>query len=248
MRALIVVALSLLFAPLAHASTAPLFNEAQKTEIESIIKDYLLKNPSVLTDSLQQAQLEMQKKAMEEQKAAIIANKDKLHDTKSNTVAGNPKGDVTLVEFFDYRCGYCRSSHPVIQQLLEDDKNLRIIYKEFPILGPVSLQAARYALAARNQGKYLEMREKLYDPDTPLELSALPEMAKAIGLDLDKVKADIESREIATEINDNLQLAQTLNIHGTPAFILGDRLFPGALGLDELKQVIQQYRESRSDK
>lgn len=232
----------LLLAPVAHAQEKEVFSAEQKAAIEAIIKDVVAKNPTMVTDALNAAQIETQQKMMAEQKEKLKANKSRIEDANSGTVGGNPKGDVTIVEFFDYKCGYCRSVHPTMKQLLEDDKNVRVIYKEFPILGQVSTQAARYALAARNQGKYIEMRDALFDPDTQLELSALPEMAKSLGLDMDRVAKDIASKEIAAEIRDNIELAQELGIHGTPAFIIGDRLLPGAGGLNDMKQLVAEAR------
>jgi protein-disulfide isomerase len=247
MRLISAVIALLLLTPTAQAEEKEVFSPEQKAAIEAIIKEVVAKNPTMITNALEAAQIEMQEKMMAEQKEKLRANKARIEDASSGTVGGNPKGDVTIVEFFDYKCGYCRTVHPTMKQLIEDDKNVRIIYKEFPILGQISTQAARYALAARNQGKYVEMRDALFDPDTQLDLNALPEIAKSLGLDMDRVSKDIASKEIAAEIRDNIELAQELNIRGTPAFIIGDRLLPGAGGLNDMKQLVAEARGKPAD-
>jgi protein-disulfide isomerase len=223
------------------ASTPALFNPEQRGEIETIIKEYLSKNPQVVVDALEAMQAQMQAKQEAETIAAIKANRDEIMNPTIPPL-GNPDGDVTIVEFFDYKCGYCRSTHPVTQRLLEEDKNIRIIHKQFPILGHVSMQAARYALSARNQGKYEAMHNKLMDGNTQLELENLPQLAQEAGLDMDKLSKDLMSQDIINEIRLNLELAQKLSIRGTPAFIIGDKLYPGSMNLDGFKQAVAEAR------
>lgn len=238
----LLMALSLALPATAEEAAKPAsFSAEQRTEIEGIIKDYINKNPQVVVDALQAMQVQME---AEQQAQVVQAIKDNREELMKATVpvAGNPNGDVTVVEFFDYKCGYCRSTHPVVMKLLEGDKNVRLIRKEFPILGMLSMQASRYALAARNQGKYLEMHNKLFHADTQLEMETLPEIAREIGLDMDKVAKDMMSQDIMSELRANLELAQKLSIRGTPAFIIGDKLYPGSMNLEGFQQAVAEAR------
>jgi protein-disulfide isomerase len=158
-------------------------------------------------------------------------------------VAGNPKGDVTVVEFFDYRCGYCKRVTPVLKELMAGDPNLRVVFKELPILSPESNLAAKAALAAEAQGKYLPFHEALMASDSSLSMPDILQLATALKLDTAKLQADMNKPEIQAAIQKNHALAQAVGITGTPAFIIGPELVPGAIELPALKELIAKARK-----
>jgi protein-disulfide isomerase len=157
-------------------------------------------------------------------------------------VGGNPSGDITLVEFFDYNCPYCRRVAPTVTDLIEDDPNLRLVYKEFPILGPGSQFAARAALASRAQGKYSEFHETLMNAGRQVNEDSVIEIAREVGLDVDRLAQDMEDPAIEAAIARNLALANTLGITGTPSFVIGDEIVPGAVDRATLEGLITQAR------
>ncbi len=165
-----------------------------------------------------------------------------LLEHPDSPVGGNPEGDVTLVEFFDYNCPYCRQMAPVMAQAEADDPRLRIVYKEFPILGPGSVVAAKAALAANKQGKYVAFHRALYQIRGPVEESKVLDAAATIGLDVDRLKADMQDPTIAGVVDRNLKLAQALRITGTPGFVAGDQILVGATDLKTLQAVLQAVR------
>jgi protein-disulfide isomerase len=222
----------------AGAADPPLSREA----VEQIVRDYLTRHPEVVGNALRA--LEQQREAAERQRRAEALRtyqRDLTHDPAS-PVGGNPDGDVTVVEFFDYRCGYCKSVSPVIQQLLRDDSKVRIAYKELPILGPDSVLASRAALAARTQGKYAALHNALMAAKEPLTRPAILDMAKRAGLDPGRLDTDMEAPEILAQIRRNHELAEKIGVTGTPAFVIGTELAPGALDLPALKRLVEQAR------
>jgi protein-disulfide isomerase len=186
----------------------------------------------------------MEKVQAERMAAALKDNSAQVFRNPAAPVAGNPKGDVTIVEFMDYNCGYCKRSLPDVMKLVESDKNLRVVIKEFPILGPTSITASRAALAAGKQGKYKELHVALMSHKGALSDEAIFELAKSAGLDVDKLKADMEDKTIAARIEQNHQLASMLGIDGTPAFVIDQQLIPGALGYEALAAAIGDVRAS----
>ena len=216
----------------------------QRKAFEGVIRDYLLKNPAIIREAMQALQ---QREEEEKQAKATRALKEysgELYHDASSPVGGNPKGDVTIVEFFDYNCGYCKRVAPTISALLKQDPNVRIVYKEFAILGPQSLIAARAALAAQRQGKYHEFHNALMSA-AKLDAGSIAALSKRLGLDQDKWLEDMEDPGIARMIRRNSQLANVLGINGTPAFIIGERLIPGAVDLDALTEIVKSERAKR---
>ena len=183
-----------------------------------------------------------QKKQQETQAAQAKARlKEQLQELTQNPGSpfiGKPDGDVTVVEFFDYSCGYCRKAFPALIELQKTDPNVRIVFKEFPILGPSSLFAARAALAAHIQGKYFAFHKKLMEGEVEISETGIMDAASKLGLDTNKLREDIESLAITKEIQNNNQLAKEIGITGTPAFIVGDELVPGVISADGLRQLI----------
>ncbi len=173
----------------------------------------------------------------------IIARRDELLNDPASPVGGNPDGDVTLVEFFDYQCPYCKKVLPSIQALLAEDRNLRYVFKEFPILGKASVFAARAALAAHRQGKYLEFHMAVMPAKGKLTEARVMRLAKTAGLDTDRLRRDMADGTIDDSIRRNLELASALNVNGTPAFVIGDTVVPGAVDIDTLRSLIARERQ-----
>ena len=245
-RAVAVVFAMLLLPATALAEDS--FNDKQRTEIGKVVRQYLLDNPELLLEVSKE--LEIRQKAEEDKKreGALAANADAVFKSPHDLVAGNPKGDVTMVEFFDYNCGWCKKGLPEVMSLIENDKNLRLVMKEFPIFGGDSDYAAQAALASNAQGKYWEFHVALLSHEGKLTRETIDEIATAQGLDLDKLKSDMQSPKIAEIIAANQKLAQDLNISGTPAFIIDRTVVPGYLPVDGLMAAINEVRASGSCK
>ena len=215
------------------------FTPDQKKEIEGIIKDFLANHPDLLMQAIQDADDKLKKDAKDKAVKALDDHRQQVFDDPQSPTAGNPKGDVTLVEFFDYRCPYCKQVEPSLEKLLQDDKMLRFVYKEFPVLGPDSELAAHAALAAKLQGKYDAFhREMMAAPGHPDE-AVIFKVAASVGLDVDRLKQDMKSPDVEKQLKANLDLGGTLDIDGTPAFIVGSTIVPGAISLEELKKLIR---------
>ena len=220
------------------------FNDKQRAEIGQIVRQYLLDNPELLLEVSKE--LETRQKAEEDSKreGALAANADAVFKSPNDLVAGNPQGDVTMVEFFDYNCSWCKKGLPEVLSLIEKDKGLRLVMKEFPIFGGDSDYAAQAALASRAQGKYWEFHVAMLSHEGKLTAENVDEIAKAQGLDVDKLKADMQSPAIAQTIAANQKLAQDLNITGTPAFVIDKTVVPGYLPVDGLMAAINEVRAS----
>jgi len=220
-------------------------DDGQKKEIEAIVRDYLLANPEVLEEAFkvlqerkEQAQAEQQAKAIEESASLIF-------DSKHQMVLGNPQGAITMVEFFDYNCGYCRRAVSDMTALLDSNPDLRIVLKEFPILSSGSVEAARIAVALKDldPAKYLEFHQQLFArPGTADGAKALS-VAGDLGLDVEKLKAAAGESAVTENITEVHQLAQLLGITGTPSYVIGKEIVPGALGYDALQEKVDAMRK-----
>jgi len=215
------------------------FSPAQKSAIEKIVKDYLINNPGIMLQVQQALQARSEKQEAQRLKVAIKKNAKELFHRANAAVAGNPKGDVTLVEFFDYNCGFCKRALGNIAHLVATDKKLRVVFKEFPILSRGSEEASRIALAARQQGKYWQIHKALLSAHGHANGKSALKIAARLGLDLDKLKKDMTSPAVVKEISDNHKLAQAMGINGTPHFVIGDKVIPGAP--QDLLQEIRSY-------
>jgi protein-disulfide isomerase len=227
------------------AAGAAGFSPEQRQEIEGIIKNYLSKNPELLLDALQAAEDKVKSQSQEKAAAALVARRQEVVNDPNTPVGGNPQGDVSLVEFFDYRCPYCKQVEPSLEALVTQDRQLRFVYKEFPVLGPASKTAARAALAARQQGKYAALHRALMALKGEFDDAAVYKTASEVGLDLDRLKHDMAAPEIDRDLKANIDLADALDIRGTPGFVIGDEIVPGAVSLDTLKQLIDAARHDR---
>ena len=200
-----------------------------------IVRQYILDHPELLPEAMERLQ--------DKQTAqAIAANRDQIEAPFAGAVAGNPKGDVTLVEYFDYACGYCRQSVADVDRLIAADPKLRVVYKELPVLdGAISDRAAQVSLVAAKAGKFVAFHHALYQVPAPLDDAKTDAVAAKLGLDL----AGISSADIVGEINANLATGRSLRMSGTPTFVVGDQLLAGAVGYDALKGAIDKARKAK---
>jgi len=210
---------------------------------EQIVREYLMAHPEVLVESLSTYQEKLEAQQAEAQRQALATRQNEMFKNPASPVAGNPQGDVTLVEFFDYQCGYCKAVHADVWRLLESDGKVRLVLKEFPILGPASLTASRAALAARKQDKYDALHSALMENRGQLDDDQIMRIAGSVGLDMERLKKDMQAPDIQDALQRNLQLAADLNIRGTPAFVIGDQIVAGAVGLERLKEMVAAGRE-----
>jgi len=216
---------------------------AQRQAIEAIIHDYLMQNPDVLIEALRAAEDKANLDADVKAAQVLRDRRREVFDDPATPVGGNPQGDVTIVEFFDYRCPYCKQVQPSLQTLLDQDRKLRFIYKEMPVLGAPSVVAAHAALAARLQGKYEAFHTAMMATKGQITNDVVYQVAASVGLDVDRLKRDMAAPEIDQAVKANLALATALDIHGTPGFIIGDHIVPGAIDLDALKNLIAEVRK-----
>jgi protein-disulfide isomerase len=215
----------------------------QRQAIEGIIHDYLIHNPDVLIEALRGAEERLNRDADASAAKVLSDRRSEIFDDPATPVGGNPRGDVTIVEFFDYRCPYCKQVLPSLQALLKEDHKLRFLYKEMPVLGPQSVTAAHAALAAQRQGKYEAFHTAMMATKGQITEDTVYKVAGSVGLDVDRLKQDMSTPEIGQALKANLALASSLNIHGTPGFIIGDHIVPGAIDLDSLKSMVADARK-----
>jgi protein-disulfide isomerase len=218
------------------------FDPGQTEAIEKIVHDYLLEHPEVIRDAIQALQAKEEAAKADQQASALAQHKDRLLNDPGSPVAGNAMGDVTIVEFFDYKCPYCKRVTPALTELLAADKGVRLVFKEFPILGESSLLAARAALAAKQQDRYLEFHNALMAQRGDFDMAAIEGIAKATGVDFAKLSADMKAPEVDQQLRDTHELAIALGIRSTPTFIVGDEIVPGAISIDDMKALIADFR------
>ena len=218
---------------------------AQKTEIENIVRELLMKKEPEIVVKAAQAVREQAETASEAKAAEALKNHvDKITKDPTSPVAGNPKGDVTIVEFFDYSCGYCKMAQPTVAKLLGQDKNVKFVYKELPILGEGSVIASKAALASVGQGKYQAFHDALMTNKGQFTEESVLEIAKTVGLNTEKLKKDMADPKVDAILKANHDLAQMLGFQGTPTFVIGDKLLPGAMPYEKLTATIAEVREA----
>jgi protein-disulfide isomerase len=225
------------------ASAQSAFTPAQQQELQKIIRDYIQQHPEAVIDALKAEKQKEDAATAANQRQAIGQHSAALLSDPDSATGGNPKGDVTLVEFFDYRCPYCKQMEPTVQALLKEDGKLRIVYKEFPILGPVSVYATRVAIASRKQGKYEEFRSRMITLKGNIDQDAVMQVAASSGLDMAKLKTDMASPDIDKIIKNNYALAEALGVDGTPGLIVGNEMNVGATDIDGLRKMIADARK-----
>lgn len=227
----------------AHAASAA-DKPLTKADVEKIVREYLVAHPEVILEAIQALESKEQAAADQAAKSALVANRKALENNPASPVGGNPKGDVTLVEFFDYNCGYCKQTHPERSAAVKGDGKVRIVYKELPVLAPSSMEAARAALAAARQGKYEAFHTALMSHEGRLDSDVIRSTAKEVGLDVKKLEMDIGDAAIQAEIDANLELAQKLGIRGTPGFVIGDMVIPGAISTEQFVAIFAAVRKA----
>lgn len=207
------------------------------------LREQIVANPDIIRDAFAELQRREGEAAAEARKSLIAENADEIFRSPRDFVAGNPDGDVTVVEFFDYNCPYCKRAVDDMNRLLESDPKLRFVLKEFPILGPASVAVSRLAIASQKQGKYLEYHRALYALDGKIDAARALEVAADIGLDVERLEADAADKEVEETIKGVHSLAAWLGINGTPGYVVADEIVAGALGHAVLAEKIAAARE-----
>ncbi len=221
---------------------SPTAKAPDKSAIEKIVRDYLIANPEVIEEAIRALQAKREAAEKNRAQAALSELGNALREHPMTPVSGNAKGDVTIVEFFDYQCGYCKRSLGTMVELLRTDKNVRVVWKELPVLGPESRFAARAAMAAEKQDKYYELHVGMMGARGRLPESKVMSIAADVGLNVDRLREDMKDPKIEAYLDETMQLANSLGIRGTPAFVIGDRLFPGTLDESRIKRLIAETR------
>lgn len=239
LRAALAVCLLALAGGLAWAAG---FTPGQKDEIGALVHEYLIGHPEVIEEALNELKRRQEAAEAQAQTAAIVKHADAIFRSPSDLVAGNPKGKVAMVEFFDYNCAYCKRAFGDVMKMIKTDGDLKLVMKEFPILGPGSVFASRAALASRRQDKYWPFHLAMLGHQGKIDEAATLDIAKSVGLDADRLRKDMEMPEINDVIAANMKLAEELNIQGTPAFIIDRTLIPGAIGYDGLTAAVRDVR------
>ncbi len=219
--------------------------DPETARIELIIRNYLLANPELLVEVMQKLEQRQQAKKKTDLVGAIKSNRKALFASTTDFIV-NPLGRIPVVEFFDYQCGYCKKFLPSVNRLLETDKTVRFVFKEFPILGPVSVTASRAALAAKMQGKYLAFHNAVLGLRRRLSETLIFQIAGDVGLDVARLKADMGKPEITAIIDGNRKLAAAMGIRGTPSIVIGEQMAPGAISYEQLTAMVDQARKNCS--
>lgn len=213
--------------------------------VEAIVHDYLVKNPEVLEEAMAALQTRREAQQQAQARTAVEKNRAAILNAPQNEVIGNPKGDVTLVEFFDYNCGYCKHTLGDVLKLSADDPNLRIVLKDFPVLGPGSVEAASVAVAVKQQlqgDRFMRFHRELLATRGPVAKDRALEVAKLSGVDMIRLATDMDEAKVQPQLRTTLALGDQLGISGTPSFVIGDELVVGAVGYDALKGRIESMR------
>jgi protein-disulfide isomerase len=240
------LAMSVVLTLSADPGHAQSFSDAQRDGIEKIIRSYLIRHPEVLQEAI--AELEKKQAADEAAKheAAVKDNAETIFNSSRQVVSGNPKGDVTFVEFFDYNCGYCKRAMSDMFDLMKNDGKLKVVLKEFPVLGPGSIEAAKVAVAVRMQDKggkkYMEFHQKLLGGRGQADKARAMAVAKEVGLDMARLEKDLASDEVKATIDESMKLAEKLGLNGTPSYVIGKEVVVGAVGLEALKAKVNTAR------
>jgi protein-disulfide isomerase len=231
--------------PAAPAAAGP-FSAEQKAAIEKIVKEYFLNNPEAFLEIQTALESKMEKIQADKFKAVLQESSKEIYRRAESPVAGNPNGDITVVEFFDYNCGYCKRAFSDMAKLVEKDSKVRLVLKELPILSKGSEEGARVALAAKLQGKYWEAHRALLALRGEINEQTALKAVEKIGLDMAKLKKDLDAPEVKAEIAMVRGLAQRLGVQGTPHFLVGDRAIPGAPQnlLEQVSGHIAELRKS----
>ncbi len=224
---------------------APLSGAAQgltEDQVRALVLDTIRANPEIVVEALQILELEQQEAQAAAARSALQEQRDLLENDPNAPVIGNPDGDVTIVEFFDYNCPYCRNAKLELDGLLSADANVRIVMREWPVLGEGSVFAARAALASRAQGKYEEFHNALMTMQGRAEEQSVMRVAASVGLDTDQLRRDMDAPEISDHLQVSSGLGRALGFTGTPSFVIGDNLAPGMIRADQMARLVEAAR------
>jgi len=213
-----------------------------KAVLGKAIRDYLMANPEVLVEAMQELERKQDSQRDTVAQKAIQENRSALMSDPESPIVGNPNGDVTIVEFSDYQCPYCKRAHTAVKSVLAADSQVKIVFKDLPILGEPSRIAAFAALAARAQNKHLAFHDALMESNGKLDRARIMEIAGSVGLDVAKLQKDMDDPRLKEIIERNMALASALGVRGTPAFVIGNQFVPGAVDADTLKRMISDVR------
>ncbi|AKO99546.1 Disulfide bond formation protein D precursor [Marinovum algicola] len=233
------IALTLL-APLAAGA-----EEMDEDRIKALVYEAIRENPGIVMEAVRLLEEQQQRDQSAAAAAALSGIRDELEQDPNAPVLGNPDGDVTVVEFFDYNCPYCRRAMPQVDALIEQDKNVRLVYREWPILGDGSVFAARAALAAREQGKYEEFHEAMMGMNGRAEEASVLRIAGEVGLDIEQLRRDMQAPEVSEHIETSMELTRALGFTGTPSFVIGDTLVGGLVEAEVLAEHVQTARDAQ---
>src|SRR5579883_2870644 len=224
------------------SASAQSFNDTQKSDIEGIVRNYLISHPEVLEEAMNELSKRQSAADQAKHEAMITQNADTIFNSPRGVTLGNKDGDVTFVEFFDYNCGYCKRAMADMLDLMKADPKLKVVLKEFPVLGPGSVEAAKVAVAVRMQDasgkKYLDFHQKLLGGRGPADKARALAAAKDAGLDVARIEKDMASPEVRSTIEENFKLAEAMGMNGTPSYVIGKQVVIGAIGLEGLKEKI----------
>jgi protein-disulfide isomerase len=246
LRLLASALIALAFVGATGPASAESFSDAQRTDIEAIIKNYLVSHPEVLEEAMTELSKRQAAAETEKHEASIAQNSDAIFNSPRQVVLGNKDGDVTFVEFFDYNCGYCKRAMADMLELMKADPKLKVVLKEFPVLSQGSVEAAQVAVAVRMQDpagkKYLDFHQKLLGGRGAADKARALAAAKEAGLDMAKLEKDLGSPEVKATLEENLKLADSLGMNGTPSYVIGKQVVIGAVGVDALREKISTAR------
>jgi protein-disulfide isomerase len=232
--------------PLAVQAQAPGIDAGQRQAIEQIVKEYLVKNPEVIQEAIAELERRQEEGQKTAQASALKDSREALLNSPHGSTIGNPAGDITLVEFFDYNCGYCKRALTDLKTLVKADPKLKVVLKDFPVLGPESVEASRVALAAKQQlkgDKLFDFHTRLMETKGRANGERAMAVAKEMGLDMAKLQKDLDGEEVRAAIQENVGLGDKLGLTGTPAFVIGDEIIPGAVGLEPMRKALASVRQ-----
>src|SRR5438445_1510288 len=234
------LALALCAAP--QAAPAQSFSDVQRSDIEKIVRDYIIAHPEVLEEAMNELTKRQAAAEAEKYQASIAKNSDVIFNSPRGVTIGNKDGDVTFVEFFDYNCGYCKRAMADMMELMKADPKLKVVLKEFPVLSAGSVEAAQVAVAVRMQDptgkKSLDFHQKLLGGRGAADKARALAVAKEVGLDMAKLEKDLASAEVRSTLEENFKLAEAMGMNGTPSYVIGKQVVVGAVGVDNLKEKI----------
>ena len=238
-----------LIATIGHAFDIESMSDEERATFRAEIRAYLLENPEVIMEAVQILETRRAEQAAQAELALFRDNREEIYNDGVSYIGGNPDGDVTIVEFLDYRCGYCKRAFPSVEQLLESDGNIRFIVKEFPILGEASVLASRYALSVKfsaGDEAYKQVHDKLMLHNGDINEGYLARLSRELGVDHGDVAARMDSQEVLDVIAANRQLGQKLAIQGTPSFVMGENFVRGFVELDQMRAIVESIRNEQS--